>query len=87
MAITGALLIFVIRFHLFLLSNNVGKRILVLYCPGGAEPLPVIGHLGGGELIVKPTKRVGYIFLRGDYYERSQRPQSAFPTMIITVIK
>ena len=30
---------------------------------GGDEPLPVAGHLGSGEPIVKPTDKVGFYFL------------------------
>jgi len=33
---------------------------------GGVEPLPVDGHLGSGEPIVKPTSaEVGFLFLKG----------------------
>jgi hypothetical protein len=41
---------------------------------GGVEPPPPAGHLGGGELVVKPTSRkVGFCRLKGgDAYQESE---------------
>ena len=34
------------------------------YFGEGVEPPPVVGHLSGGEPIVKPTRKVGFVLQR-----------------------
>ena len=42
---------------------------------GGSEPTPVVGHLSGGEPIVKPTQQGRFLFLagRGGFWGRANK--------------
>ena len=43
-----------------LLCENKTQAIEI--CVGGDEPPLMIGHWGGGEPIVKPAEKVGFVF-------------------------
>ena len=48
-------------------SKQPGEQFVV----GGVEPPPVIGHLSGGEPIVKPTQHGRFFLTEGESEEES----------------